>query len=38
MLKKIIRKILSYFGFKLIKINFPEVRFENFNLAGSPHL
>lgn len=34
MLKKIIRKILSNFGFKLIKTNFPEVRFENFkNLA-----
>ena len=34
MLKKIIRKILSNFGFKLIKTNVPEVRFENFiNLA-----
>jgi len=30
MLKKIIKKILSSFGFKLIKTNFPEVRFENF--------
>jgi hypothetical protein len=34
MLKKFIRKILSNFGFKLIKTNVPEVRFENFiNLA-----
>ena len=31
MFKKIIRKILANLGFKLININFPEVRFENFN-------
>jgi len=30
MLKKILKKILSNFGFKLVKTKFPEVRYGNF--------